>query len=137
MKALVLYAFEGCPWCRRVRLAIEDLGLATEIRPCPKGGTRFRPEAAERAGRAQFPFLVDPNTGAAVLESLDIVTYLYETYGEAPPPPHLTGPRFVLGALRDQILGDPDAAERRRLCLSETPYLWEPGAPTLSELRTE
>ena len=33
------------------------------IYPCPKGGTRFRPEIRRRGGKEQFPYLVDPNTG--------------------------------------------------------------------------
>lgn len=78
---LELYEFEGCPFCRLVREALTEMDLDVLIRPCPKGGKRFRPEAAERGGKAQFPYLVDPNAGAALYESKDIVRYLAETYG--------------------------------------------------------
>lgn len=125
---LVLYQYEGCPMCRRVRLAIAALDLPTEIRSCPRGGTRFRPEALALAGKRQFPFLVDPNTGASMLESVDIVAYLYAEYGQGPPPPHLTGPRFHLGSLASRVLPDPEHAERKALCRAEAAYLWEPGA---------
>ena len=42
---IVLYEFEACPFCRLVREAFSALHLDVEIRPCPKGGERFRPEA--------------------------------------------------------------------------------------------
>ncbi len=83
---VILYEFEGCPFCRRVRAALSELDLEAEIRPCPKGGARFRPEVARRGGKAQFPFLVDPATGAELYESSEIVAYLYDRYGDGRPP---------------------------------------------------
>lgn len=83
---LILYEFEACPWCRRVREALTHLDLEVEVRPCPKGGTRFRPEAQERSGRSQFPFLVDEGAGVELLESADIVAHLYRSYGAGSPP---------------------------------------------------
>jgi glutathione S-transferase len=81
-----LYEFEACPYCRIVREALTELDLDATIYPCPKGGERFRPRVVERGGKAQFPYLVDPNTGRALYESKDIVEYLYETYGKRRPP---------------------------------------------------
>lgn len=80
-----LYEFEGCPFCRIVREVLTELDLDAEIRPCPKGGTRFRPRVLERGGRMQFPFFVDPSTGATLYESTDIIAYLFETYGGGVP----------------------------------------------------
>ena len=77
---LQLYDIENCPYCRLVREALTELDLDVLILPCPKNGERFRPELAERGGKAQFPFLVDPNTGVEMYESLEIVEYLFETY---------------------------------------------------------
>lgn len=125
---IVLYQFEGCPMCRRVRLAIIELDLPTEIRSCPRGGTRFRPEAKELAGKRQFPFLVDPNTGESMLESVDIVNYLYATYSTEQPPDHILGPKFHFQSLLSRFQSDPDYAERKALCTAEAAYLWEPGA---------
>ncbi len=85
-KLLQLYDIENCPYCRLVREALTELDLDAEILPCPKGGERFRPEAVEQGGKAQFPYLVDPNTGEAMYESLDIVAYLFETYGQRKLP---------------------------------------------------
>ena len=78
---LELYEFEACPYCRLVREALTEFDLDAMIYPCPQGGTRFRPRAAELGGRSQFPILVDPNTGEQMLESADIVDYLGSTYG--------------------------------------------------------
>lgn len=80
-KTLQLYDIENCPYCRLVREALTELDLDVEISPCPKAGQRFRPELEERGGKAQFPYLVDPNTGVEMYESLDIIAYLFETYG--------------------------------------------------------
>jgi glutathione S-transferase len=83
---LQLYDIENCPYCRLVREALTELDLDAEILPCPKGGERFRPEVVERGGKAQFPYLVDPNTGAEMYESMDIVAYLFDTYGQRKLP---------------------------------------------------
>ncbi len=83
---LQLYDIENCPYCRLVREALTELNLDAEIYPCPKGGQLYRSEVLERGGKAQFPYLVDPNTGAEMYESMDIVKYLFETYGQRPLP---------------------------------------------------
>ncbi len=83
---LQLYDIENCPYCRLAREALTELALDAEIYPCPKGGERYRPEVIARGGKAQFPYLVDPNTGTEMYESLDIVAYLFETYGQRKLP---------------------------------------------------
>lgn len=79
-KPLVLYDMEGCPYCRRVREVLSALHLDADIRPCPKGGRRFRAQAEAIGGKQQFPLLVDENTGRHLYESADIVDYLFQTY---------------------------------------------------------
>ena len=85
-KPLELYDFEGCPFCRKVREALSILDLDAVVYPCPKGGPRFRPDVVRRGGKAQFPWLVDPNRGVAMYESDDIVRYLFTTYGDGSVP---------------------------------------------------
>jgi glutathione S-transferase len=87
-----LYEFEACPYCRKVREALTELDLEAVIHPCPKGGKRFRAKVKKMGGKAQFPYLVDPNTGKAMYESDHIVRYLFETYGGRDPGMLLTGP---------------------------------------------
>ncbi|MDP1829600.1 MAG: glutathione S-transferase N-terminal domain-containing protein [Archangium sp.] len=85
-RPLELYEFEACPFCRKVRETLSSLDLEVVVYPCPKGGTRFRPKAVELGGKAQFPLLVDPNTGKQLYESDDINTYLATTYGTGSRP---------------------------------------------------
>jgi glutathione S-transferase len=84
-KTLELYEFEACPFCRKVREALTMLDLRAKIYPCPKGGPTYRAQVVARGGRAQFPFLVDPNTGDELYESSDIITHLYRQYGNRSP----------------------------------------------------
>lgn len=90
---VLLYQSEGCPYSRKVREALSILDLDAEIRPCPRGGRRFLQEAEQLGGKAQIPLLVDPNTGAQLYESDQIVKYLFESYGaEAVPLALRLGP---------------------------------------------
>ena len=88
---LKLYDMEGCPYCRAVREALTALHLDAEIYPCPKGGTRFRPEVIKLGGKAQFPYLVDPNADTRMYESEAIITYLFRTYGGREVPAYYRG----------------------------------------------
>jgi glutathione S-transferase len=89
---LELYDFEACPFCRKVREALSMLDLEVLVYPCPKGGPRFRRFVVESGGLEQFPYLVDPMTGAELYESDDIVRYLFERYGAGTAPWSLTAP---------------------------------------------
>ena len=103
---LELYEMENCPFCRVVRNVLTELDLDARIFPCPKGGERFRPEVRARGGKELFPYLHDPNTGARLYESADIVAYLYETYAGGGAPSHAaikalrTSPSMAASALR-------------------------------------
>lgn len=83
---LRLYDMEGCPFCRAVREALTALHLDVEIYPCPKQGTRFRPEAERLGGKQQFPLFVDPNTNTVMYESQNIISYLFKNYGNGKVP---------------------------------------------------
>ena len=85
-ESLELYEMEGCPFCRLVREALTDLDLDVMVFPCSKGGDRYRPLVERLGGKQQFPYLMDPNTGAALYESADIIEYLYNEYGGRPAP---------------------------------------------------
>ena len=90
-QALLLFDFESCPFCRKAREALSILDLTVDVRPCPKGGRRFRETLRERGGKEQFPYLVDPNRGKELYESDAIVDYLFDNYGSAPAPRSLKG----------------------------------------------
>jgi glutathione S-transferase len=101
-KPLELFSFESSPYSRRVRELLcelelpyllrstgkarwQDLGppviRATFFPDLPVAG-RARTELLERAGKVQVPYLVDPNTGAAMFESTAIRQYLLDTYAK-------------------------------------------------------
>ncbi len=104
-KTLELYEFEGCPYCRKVREALTVLDLEAMIYPCPKGGPRFREHVTRVGGKAQFPYLVDPNVGAALYESDAILAHLFERYGTGGAPLLLSlGPITDFGAMLDSGL---------------------------------
>lgn len=122
---LQLYEFEACPFCRKVREAMTLLDLEVMIYPCPKGGTRFRPEVKKRGGKTMFPYLVDPNTGREMYESDDIIQYLFETYGNGKPPFYLRlGPLTNAGAALASVVR-PVGRQVRPSRAPETPLeLW-------------
>jgi len=77
---LELWDFEACPYCRKVREVLCELDLDYLARPVARGGGR-RADLVARGGKMQAPYLVDPNTGAALYESDDIIHYLNDAYG--------------------------------------------------------
>ena len=104
-KTLELYEFENCPFCRKVREALSILDLDADVRPCPKNGPRYREVVRKRGGKAQFPYLIDPNTGSEMYESDDIVAYLFDRYGDGRVPLPLAVP--VLRDLSSILSGLP------------------------------
>jgi glutathione S-transferase len=79
-KLLELYEFEACPYCRKVREVLSELDLDYLSHPVAPGSPRGA-ELVARGGKRQVPYLVDPNTGAEMYESDDIIGYLNASYG--------------------------------------------------------
>jgi glutathione S-transferase len=122
-RMLQLYDIENCPFCRLVREALTELDIDVEVYPCPKNGERFRPELEERGGKALFPYLIDPNTGVEMYESLDIVSYLFATYAGALPLKWKAGRLQTLGSM---LASGVRMNERMQALPSEQPeYLLE------------
>lgn len=87
---LVVYEFQSCPYCRKVREAINALDLDATFYPVTdRSGAEdsFRVKAKELAdrygleGRQRFPLLHDPGADKAMYESDDIIAYLVDKYG--------------------------------------------------------
>ena len=79
---LVLYHFDGCPFCSMVRSAIERLGIDVELRDIFQE-SRHRDELIEARGRATVPVLRIASSDGEdrwMPESHNIVRYLRETY---------------------------------------------------------
>lgn len=81
---LELYQFEGCPYCRKVRKKMTELGLSFTAHN-PRQNEDRMDELMELGGEDQVPFLVDRDEDGEIREKLyesdDIVEYLEETYG--------------------------------------------------------
>jgi glutathione S-transferase len=136
-RLLELYEFEACPFCRRAREALSEFDVDAVIYPCPRGGTRFRPQVAAAGGKEQFPYLVDVNTGRSMYESAVIVSYVRKTYG-GPKAPTWLGPLAVASAGLAAALR---AGHGRAACPSRLPEkpleLWSFEASPYSRLVRE
>tara|TARA_Y100001954_G_scaffold49593_1_gene52357 strand:+ start:3712 stop:4566 length:855 start_codon:yes stop_codon:yes gene_type:complete len=110
-KILILYEYEGCPFCRIVRETLSLLSIEVLIYPCPREtfkkyghlqDSRFRGEVKKLGNKVMFPYLVDENTGKSFYESKYIATYLWENYSGGQKKPLLyrlsmMGPFLILG----------------------------------------
>jgi glutathione S-transferase len=76
---LELWSFEASPYGRIAREALCELELPYVLHNVAKGSAK-RDAFVRRSGKMQVPYLVDPNTSAAMFESADIVRYLETTY---------------------------------------------------------
>ena len=152
----VLYEFEACPYCRKVREALDELDLVHEVRPCARG-SRHRDEVPTFGGRWYFPYLVDRSAGVAMKESEDILDHLHRSYGGGRAEPlRRLAPLNTLGAavasairprgrrVRPSLRRREDPPERlvlyqyeacpfcrlvrERLCELDLPYLAKPCA---------
>jgi glutathione S-transferase len=98
-KPLELYSFESSPYSRLVREVLCELEIPYLLRNCGKARWadmgppwvrdkllrapvegRNRTALLARAGKVQFPFLADPNTGVEMFESAKIIAYLERKY---------------------------------------------------------
>jgi len=80
---LVLYYFDGCPFCNMVRATIDQLGIDVELRNILEGA-QHRDDLIGARGRATVPVLKISSPDGEdrwMPESRDIVRYLQETYG--------------------------------------------------------
>lgn len=80
---LILYHYEGCPFCSMVRGPMEQLGLSVELRDILRNPV-FRDELVSARGRTTVPVLRITSADGQerwMPESRDIIHYLLQTYG--------------------------------------------------------
>jgi glutathione S-transferase len=100
-RPVILWDFERCPFSRMVRETLSVLDLDAELRPCPRGGTRFRPELHGQG----VPRLEDRDAGVVLTGSGTIIRHLHNRYGHARPPRLLhSRPVTLLTALGMSLL---------------------------------
>ncbi len=76
-----LYELTGCPYCRKVRQKLDELGLDYEAHEVPSSHSK-RDEVKAISGQTGVPVLVDEEHGVEGMdESSDIIAYLEKTYG--------------------------------------------------------
>ena len=102
-RPLELYSFEASPYARLIRETLCELQITYLLHNVGKSPGKmveflppmlrenkvrnYQPETENRrklvarGGHMMVPYLVDPNTGAAMYESADIQAYLLKTYG--------------------------------------------------------
>ena len=84
---LELYELPGCPYCAKVRRALDDLDLEYESYEVPRS-RRDRTAVYEVSDQYGVPVLVDEANGIeGMAESDDVVAYLYREYGDGEEPP--------------------------------------------------
>ena len=76
-----LYLAEGCPYCVKVRVFMENSGIAYVHKPVPLGSktNALKDELRQLGGKAQVPFLVDKKNDIKMYESDDIIAYLKDS----------------------------------------------------------
>lgn len=91
MQPLTLYGYEASPFVHPVREKLSALGLPHTMVNCARGSAN-RAKLIARTGRQfQVPYLVDPNTGVALFESIEIRVYLDRTYTTSGYSPLVVG----------------------------------------------
>ena len=76
--SMILYHFDSCPYCVKVRDVIKELNVELEMRDTRADDT-YRQELLALAGKTQVPCLVID--GKPMHESDDIIDYLKENFG--------------------------------------------------------
>ena len=71
-----LYQFEACPYCQRVRIALEAKGIEYEKVEVPHGSGMRERRLFELSGQYMVPVLVDGDK--VISDSAAIIAYLGE-----------------------------------------------------------
>jgi len=79
-----IYLAERCPFCVKVRIYMEQVGVPYVLKPVVLGSASsdIKEELKRIGGKAQVPFLVDPERNIKMYESDDIIAYVEEHYAQ-------------------------------------------------------
>ena len=77
---LNLYIKTGCPYCLRVLEANRTINALLQLLNISEDSS-LRDELLQKGGKTQAPYLEDTDHGVSMYESLDIIQYLKNTYG--------------------------------------------------------
>jgi glutathione S-transferase len=86
MIPLTIFGYEPSPFVKPVREKLCSLGLPHLVINTARGSVN-RAKLIERTGKQfQVPYLIDPNTGVELFESIEIQKYLDDVYRSEVPP---------------------------------------------------
>jgi glutathione S-transferase len=74
-----LYVKTGCPYCAKVLMTADILGVALEKKNVADPGVAE--ELVLKGGKKQEPYLVDADRGVSMYEADAIIAYLNKQYG--------------------------------------------------------
>lgn len=77
---LILYHFEQCPFCQKVRTFLSDNGIDYMSVPVPKDRQDKRKILEQLGGKQMVPFLIDTQAGESMYESDDIIAHVEKNY---------------------------------------------------------
>lgn len=77
---LNLYVKTGCPYCLRVIDANETIKAPLVLRNVSENSD-LKSELVDKGGKSQTPYLEDTEKGVSMYESIEIIKYLKENYG--------------------------------------------------------
>ncbi len=78
---LELFHFEACPYCKKVRMKLEELGVSYISSPSLPGSKNWE-RLIKLGGEEQVPFIHDQEKKISMYESDEIINYLEKTYGK-------------------------------------------------------
>lgn len=79
-KPIDIWGFEGSAAVRPVRETLCGLALAHRMTHCAKGSANISKLTAKTGGKADLPYMEDPNTNTKLTGSAEIVKYLTGQY---------------------------------------------------------
>jgi len=82
---LILWAYEGSPFCKIVREELCELEIPHLQISTPRGSSS-RQKMFDVIGKFQVPYLEDPNEGISLFESEAIIEYIQKRYGITKSP---------------------------------------------------
>lgn len=81
LKPLTLYGWEGAQYVTPVRQTLSELGLAHIFVNCANGSQNREALMKRNKDKIfQVPYLIDPNTGIEMFESVEMIKYLEQVY---------------------------------------------------------
>tara|TARA_Y100000310_G_scaffold318437_1_gene372494 strand:- start:1255 stop:1494 length:240 start_codon:yes stop_codon:yes gene_type:complete len=77
---IILWQFESCPFCAKVRDKLSELSVDFVSVTAPKSNVEKREFLKKMGGQDMTPFIIDTEKNVAMYESDDIIKHLEDNY---------------------------------------------------------